>query len=119
MVYSIVQSCRSGNLSRRLHDLRHKAHTLKYVLNSDGVYSFALFQALGVSRRHARGLVDLYNEHTNCGDSILFFVPIVLFHLVASGYTFFEAKFRTWGAKGKTPGNGSFVLDLLVFWHDE
>ena len=45
----------------------------------------------------------------------MFLVPLVLFRLVASGYTFFQTKFRTRETKGKTPGNGSFVQDLLVF----
>jgi hypothetical protein len=50
-----TESWRLGNLSRRLHGLRHKAQTLKYVLNSDSVYSFALFQPLGVSKEACTG----------------------------------------------------------------
>lgn len=64
-------------------------------------------------RRHAQGLVNLHNRCTNCvGGGALFLVPLVLFLFVASGYTFFETKFRTREAKEKTPGNGSFMLDL-------
>jgi hypothetical protein len=66
-------------------------------------------------RRHEQGVVNLHNRRTICGGGgVLFLVPLVQFPLVASGYPFFETKFRTREAKGKTPGNESLVLDVLV-----